>query len=139
VLIMALHAIWFDAGVVPELSYFTVIVTLSSADPNPRMPLTVKTWVAVAVGVRVCMPTGITIVPSRNTLLELVAVQDSVTDSPLVIVLREVERKAVGVGVEESPPHIRRGMHNTIRNRTDVGRMLNTSPDAPISASYGSL
>ena len=112
---------------------------MSSADPIPRIPLTVRVWVAVAVGLTVCVPTGVTIAPSRKTLLELVAVQDSMTESPLVIVVREAVRKAVGVGVEEPPPHIKRGMHRTIRNRTDVGRMLNITPHVRISASYGSL
>ena len=96
---------------------------VSSAEPTPRIPLTVKVWVAVVVGVTVCMPTGITIIPSRKTLFELVAVQDSVTESPLLIMVRDAVRKAVGVGGDELPPHIRSGMHRTIKSRTDVGRM----------------
>jgi len=112
---------------------------VSSADPTPRIPLTVKVWVAVAVGVMVCVPTGITIVPSRKTLLELVAVQDRMTESPLLIVVWEALRRAVGVGIEELPPHIRRGMHRMVRNRTDVSRMLNTTPYVLVLSGYVSL
>jgi hypothetical protein len=110
-------------------NHFTFIVTLSSAEPTPRIPLTVKVWVAVVVGVTVCLPTGITMSPSRNTRLELVAVQDSVTESPLLIVVRDAVRKAVGRGVEDPPPpHIRRGMQITIRIRMKMARTLNIAP-----------